>query len=405
LSEPTGAVRILIVAPFPPRLDATHGGARVTAQVLTELAKRNPVALVYRREPSERDVDDAVRSSCDVVRAVTPRAVRSRRFAKLVLMLRGTPIWAIDVGADTMSPVVAEVAREWQPDVVQIEFAVTADAGAELPEDLPVVVVDHDPGAATAKRALRARGSTFQRMVRVLDLFTWRRFERRLLRSVSACVVFTDADRVALERYGIDVPIVCVPFALALPAEPLDPIGTEPPSILFIGSFIHPPNVDAAFRLVHDIHPRVRAQRPDVRLWIVGEQPPLTLQDERSDAVVVTGRVDDVTPYLDQAAVVVAPLRLGGGMRVKTWEAVAAGKALVASPRAVAGFELAHGEQVLLADGDADFAAAIVALVDDPEARARLGAAARAWATTTIDPDAPIRALEQLHARLLRGVE
>jgi glycosyltransferase involved in cell wall biosynthesis len=410
LGESTAAaVRILMVAPFPPRLDATHGGARVTAQVLTNLAKRNRLALVYRCDSGEPDIDEAVRQSCELVRAVTPAAPPKARFtgqlSKLALLLGGKPIWAIDVAADTMAPVVADVAREWRPDIVQIEFAVTADAAAQLPEGQPVLIVDHDPGATTAKRALRSRGSTFQRVVRVLDLFTWRRFERRVLRSVSACVVFTDADRVALERYGIDVPVVCIPFSLPLPAEPLDPIGGDPPSIVFVGSFIHPPNVDAAFRLVHDIHPRVREQRPDVRLLIVGEQPPLALQAERSESVVVTGRVDDVRPYLDQAAVVVAPLRLGGGMRVKTWEAVAAGKALVASRRAVAGFDLTDGEQVVIAEGDADFAASIVTLVADRDARARLGSAARAWAADSVDADTSIRTLEQLHARLLRGDE
>jgi glycosyltransferase involved in cell wall biosynthesis len=409
LADSTDAIKILIVAPFAPRLDATHGGARVTAQVLTNLAKRNRVALVYRRESGERDVDEAVRRSCQLVRAVAAPSKNGTRvlgqLSKLALMLRGTPIWAIDVGAQALAPVVAEVVDEWQPDIVQIEFAVTADAAKDLRPDMPVVMVDHDPGAATAKRALRARGSTFQRVVRLLDLFTWRRFERRLLRSVSACVVFTEADRRALERYGIDISIVCIPFALPMPAVPLDPVGKDPPSILFVGSFIHPPNVDAAFRLVHDIHPRVRAERPDVRLLIVGEQPPLALQARRSDHVIVTGRVDDVMPYLDEAAVVAAPLRLGGGMRVKTWEAVAAGKALVASRRAVSGFDLRDGEQVVVAEGDAEFASSILSLIADPDARARMGSAARMWATEKVDPDASIVARERLYARLLRGAE
>lgn len=406
LSEFEGhGLRILIVAPFPPRLDATHGGARVTARVLTSLARRNRLALVYRHDPNERDIDDSVRVSCELVRPVTPTPKSHGRLSKLALMLRGTPIWAIDVGADAMAPVVAEVAREWRPDVVQVEFAVTAGATAELATDLPVVMIDHDPGAATAKRVLRARGSTVQRVLRVLDLLTWRRFERSLLRSIAACVVFTDADRAALQRYGIDIPIVCAPFALAIPAASLDPIGTEPPSIVFVGSFIHPPNVDAAFRLVHDIHPKVRAELPEVCLWIVGEQPPLALQAERSDHVTITGSVDDVTPYLDRAAVVVAPLRLGGGMRVKTWEAIAAGKALVASKRAVAGFDLVPGEHVVVADGDAEFASAIISLLGDPDARARLGSAARKWATESIDPDASIRILEDVHSRVVRTAE
>src|SRR2546422_10461962 len=96
--------------------------------------------------------------------------------------------------------------------------------------------------------------------------------------------------------------------------------------------------------------------------------------------VIVTGPVPDVTPYLDRTAIVVVPLRLGGGMRVKVLEALAAGKAMIASPLAVEGLAVVDGEHAVLAETDQQFCDAIVQLLADPARRAALAGSARAWA-------------------------
>ena len=196
------------------------------------------------------------------------------------------------------------------------------------------------------------------------------------MRRMQAVVVFTERDERALAPLAGATPLVRVPLSAPARAHPLDPLGHAPPAILFVGSFIHPPNVDAAMRLVADVFPRVRARHPEARLWIVGDQPPPALRAAADDRVVVTGRVPDVTPYLDGAAVVVAPLREGGGMRVKVLEALGAGKALVATPLAASGMGLTAGEHALLVETDEEIAEAIAELVEHPARRAALGAAA-----------------------------
>ncbi len=121
----------------------------------------------------------------------------------------------------------------------------------------------------------------------------------------------------------------------------------------------------------------------------------------RSDSVLVTGRVDDVTPFLAAAAVVTAPISTGGGMRVKTLEALAAGKALVASSLALEGVEVRAGEHALVADDDLAFADAVVALLGDDQRRAALGRAGRAWAETHVDWRQVTAAYDALYASLL----
>ena len=153
---------------------------------------------------------------------------------------------------------------------------------------------------------------------------------------------------------------------------------------------------------MRSIFPLVRGEVPDARLWIVGADPPPELRRGVGGGIEVTGRVPDVTPYLDAAAVFAAPLQLGGGMRVKVLEALAAGKAVVASSRAVEGLDVANEDQLLLAESDQEAAAAIVGLLREPGRRLALARRAREWATANLGQERVTLAFEQLYASLLR---
>src|SRR5262249_31464983 len=153
--------------------------------------------------------------------------------------------------------------------------------------------------------------------------------------------------------------------------------AADAPAILFVGSLGYPPNAEAASRLLHGVMPIVWLQRPEARLWIVGQSPARALT-ERSDGdrIVVTGKVDDVRPYLAQAAVGCVPLSRGAGTKDKVLEALRAGPPLACSPAALEGLALHHGEHVTLAESDEELARAIVAMLERPEeaaAQARRG--------------------------------
>jgi glycosyltransferase involved in cell wall biosynthesis len=110
-----------------------------------------------------------------------------------------------------------------------------------------------------------------------------------------------------------------------------------------------------------------------------------------------------VTPYLDRAAVVAVPVRSGGGMRLKVLEALAAGKAVVASPVAVEGLDLPGDSPLVVASGDDTFADEVLRLLRDPDARARLGRKARCWASAHASWDATLDAYDQLYDRLVES--
>jgi glycosyltransferase involved in cell wall biosynthesis len=313
-------------------------------------------------------------------------------------------MWATDWSVPAYARRLRALAAEWRPEIVQIEFPVM---GQYLPalRDCPAprVLVDHDAGPQAARDLLaQQRGAA--RLLQWADVLAWDRYERALFGQVQSAVVVAERDERALARLARRTPLLRIPVGTRLPERPLDPLGRAPLSLVFVGSFGHYPNADAALRLAGAIFPRVRERFPDLKLYIVGKEPPPEVQQLAGEQVFVTGRVPDVTPYLDAAALVVVPLRLGGGMRVKVLEALAAGKATVASTLAIEGLGLADGEQIALAEHDEQFAAAITRLLAEPDRRAALAGSARAWARANLSWDGPIAAYERLYQALLDRV-
>jgi polysaccharide biosynthesis protein PslH len=404
--DPFRSRRLLFLLPFAPRRDAPSGGSRAMAQLLVPLSARHQIAIICLRAKQEPGTDDLLRERCDVVEEIwRPEPERSttqrRRMRLLAGLLRGRPMWATDWDIAAYRARARDFVRAWRPDLVQIEYHIMGQYLSAL-EDCPAprVLVEHEPGVAIARERLAAQRG-FGRIVAQLDARAWQQFEPALIRQVQAVVVFTEHDRQAIAPYTPSTPIVRISLGTALPQLPLNPLGCPPLSLVFVGSFLHAPNVDAATRLIASIYPRVRAVYPDSILYIVGDQPPPQLKQIAGAGVVVTGRVPDVIPYLDRAALVVAPLRLGAGMRVKILEALAAGKAIIASPLAAQGLQPENGEQIMLAETDEQFVEAIVQLLGAPARRAALAARARAWACANLGEGMAIAAYEALYQQLL----
>jgi glycosyltransferase involved in cell wall biosynthesis len=396
-------VRLLFLLPFPPRPDGSHGASRMTGQLLECLVSHHEVAAIYLRAreepPIAAELADGLALAVEVDRPSLAGAGRSRRAAGRALgIVAGRPTWATDWRVPDFATRVREVTLDWRPQVVQAELHVMGQYLTGLAQ--PTVLVDHDPGAAAAadlagsERGLRRAG-------RRLDASAWRRYERRVLADADAVVTFTEEDRAALAGLAPDGRVVRIAPGIRLPPQPSDAIGTHPPRVLFLGSFVHPPNADAAIRLARAIMPAVRSRVPEAVLEIVGDAPPPSVRELAGDRVVVTGRVADVGPHLESAAVVAAPLRLGGGMRVKVLESLAAGKAIVATPRALAGLELVAGTHALVGNSDAELSEALAGLLEDPDRRRRMGAAAREWALERLGWEHTAAAYADLYTTLV----
>ncbi len=400
--------RLLFLLPFAPRLDATHGGGRVMGQLIANLATRHDVAMLCLRALDELSVDRILQDRCRLVEEIIRPGIgrslaqRSSQNVRVIAsLLRGRPGWATVWKVAGYGERLRTLVREWKPDIVQIEYHVMGQYLSALDDcPAPRVLTEYEPGAA-AFRDLRNSHRGFARTLNHLKMLVWAGFERAIIEKVQAVVVFTERDRQAIMQLAGRTPVVRIPLGTQVPENPLNPLGCPPVSLVFVGNFIHPPNVDAALRLMSSIFPRLQLSYPGLILYVVGDKPPPEIQEMASKHVIVTGQVPDVTPYLDQAALVLVPLRLGGGMRVKVLEALAAGKAVVASPRAIEGLDVTDGEQVVVAESDEEFCEAIGQLLADPERRALLAAQAHTWARANLHWERPIAAYETLYEELI----
>jgi GT2 family glycosyltransferase/glycosyltransferase involved in cell wall biosynthesis/ADP-heptose:LPS heptosyltransferase/2-polyprenyl-3-methyl-5-hydroxy-6-metoxy-1,4-benzoquinol methylase/thioredoxin-like negative regulator of GroEL len=135
--------------------------------------------------------------------------------------------------------------------------------------------------------------------------------------------------------------------------------------LLFVGNFNHRPNTDGVLWFAKEILPQVLQRLPNVKLYIVGNNPPTDIVSLRSENIVVTGYVQDLAQYLSKARVSIAPLRYGGGVKGKVLEAMGAGLPVVSTRIGAEGIELVPGEHCLITDDPNQFAEYIISLYTD----------------------------------------
>lgn len=391
---------MLVCTPFTPRLDARHGG-KATAQLLLRLAERNDVSLVCLRAPGEAPVDPAIAERCVRVDEVArdARGPLLRRFRWALGLVRGVPPWATDCRSGTFAARLQSALDEGRPDVVEIHLLAMAQyVDAVERRGLPAILVDYDPGSAWAAEVAEGTNG-LRRLARNVEVKAWRRYERRLRPLFEAIVVFAERDVRAVAADVGSAEVLRVPLAVELPARAYDPAGVDPPTVLFVGGFSHPPNVDGAVWLAN-LFPRVAERVPAARLEIVGHEPGPEVRRLATESISVHASVPDVAPYLERAAVVAAPIRIGGSMRMKVLEALAAGKAVLATPRAAEGLEHLAGEQLVIAGDEDAFVEALVELLLDRDRRRALGERARHWAEQNLGWTDGVVAFERLYDSL-----
>jgi glycosyltransferase involved in cell wall biosynthesis/thymidylate kinase len=238
--------------------------------------------------------------------------------------------------------------------------------------------------------------------LRELDWRRWRQYQRNVWRRFDRIQVFTPYDAQAIRTLAPEVAdrVRINPFGIEMPAE-ADPTLEEPETLAFVGSFGHAPNVEAALWLGNEIMPLLRVRRPGVRLLIVGSMPPPEVRALAGPDIVVTGRVPEVEPFLELAAVVLAPVRSGGGQRTKVLQGMAMGKAVVTTSLGAQGLELAGDPPpVMIGENAEQIAAATLQLLDSPTARRDLGKRARAVVAEHYRPAAFARRIEAIYTEL-----
>lgn len=348
----------------------SHGSGRVVEGLIRELRRTGGVHITLVAAGGSEADQRAMRESVDAffpaervdVAALGPaaRAVESLRSAWFEYARR-TPRFAAKMVRASFERATASALATGPFDVIQAEIGGLASVVDLLPTGTPTILVDHEAGTPNGG-ALADEPLTFDWVRR-----TYPRWDH--------VVALTEADArilggvvgrdVSVRPVGVEVPTVSA--------------SVEPGSVLFFGSAEHAPNLDALRRLATGIWPRVVAARPDAVLKVAMGAVPDDLGTLISRAGIRhLGFVRDIHALVASTAVVVAPLRLGGGIRIKNLEALAAGRPLVTTATGASGIGIVDGLHGRLAEDDAGIAAAIVDLLAHPEDAEALGGRGRA---------------------------
>lgn len=382
-------MRILFVSSYPAS-PATYGGQRRLEGLMSGLARRHEVSAAALASPrfdiaaAEREM----RRYCADVFLVPSRSEdRGKRLLQVRSLLSRRSFEAHFLAVREFQRVLDVALTEKAVDVV-IASAALGMGGYQLKQappgqPAPRVVFDDHNIEFDLQRQLSGAGSVMRRLHYAINWRKVRREELEEWRSRDG-VTFTsmpDRDR-ALSRVP-SLRSAVVPNAVDLTT--FEPRRTDPPpdgaTVMFFGINDYYPNTDGILFLLREIWPRIASSRPRARLKIVGPRPTPEILAHRSDRIEVTGRVDDLRSHIASAAVMVVPLRLGGGTRLKVLEAMAMGKPIVSTVIGAEGIAAAHGEHLLLADEPDQFAAAVGRLLDDPDLGGRLGRQGRALVT------------------------
>jgi polysaccharide biosynthesis protein PslH len=389
-------VSILLVSPSLPYPPNWGFGTRVF-HLLRALSDRHEVAVLSYARRDEAHAVAALRDLGHDVHVVVrdpPRRLR-RRLTQASGLLSTTPFVCRELRSGAMQSAIDGLVRERRFDVVQVEGSHMC--GLDFSASGTVVLDEHNVEYELMERMWRSDRSPLRRAYDHVEFLKWRRREPAWWKGVDACVVVSHREAALVHSCAPATPTAVVPNAVDVEYFAPLPIVPDPDAMVFTGLLTYRPNLDAALHFAREVLPRIVRMRPQATLTVVGHGRERDLRALRALDVRVTGRVPDVRPHLARAAVAVVPVRAGSGTRLKVLEGLAMARPMVSTRVGCEGLNVAHGEHLLVADRDDDFARAAVLLLEDRELARRLGEAGRARVHQEYTWGQSARRLEELY--------
>jgi sugar transferase (PEP-CTERM/EpsH1 system associated) len=252
-------------------------------------------------------------------------------------------------------------------------------ASLNFPRELktPTVLFQHNVESSLWQRMAATEPNPLKKLSYMIEAGKMQRYETAALRRFHHIIAVSDHDRQQMLKMHPACAISVVPTGVDTKKfDPAPPSTINPARIVFTGSMDWEPNIDAVSYFCGKIWPAVRAEFPDAIFQIVGRNPHSKVERLTSESVQVTGTVPSVADFLRDAAVVVVPLRIGGGTRLKIFEAMAMGKAIVSTSIGAEGLDVQTGRDLILADDPFSFVQSILLLLRDSDLRRKYEQAA-----------------------------
>jgi polysaccharide biosynthesis protein PslH len=399
------------IVPFPP-----DAGPKVkTWHVLRSLVRQgHSVTLISFVRAEEMQHISTLGEICEAIHLVP---IRRSRVADIGYMIRSyltnRPFLIERDNLRPMQELVNKLVQEGDFDFIHadqltmVQFAVRG-ASAFPGKNLKVIFDAHNAVWSIVER-MQTNARWFLKPVIGVEARRVKRYEGELLKTVDHVLAVTDVDRVGLEeamkfsrvnRNGHVAPITVIP--IAVDTNQLQPIKRRPRSknIITLGTLHYPPNADGIRWFFNEVFPLIRQYVPDATLTIIGKNPPqdfLNLAARNPDVVKVTGYVPELAPYLRESALMVVPVRAGGGMRVRILEAFAYGMPVVTTTIGLEGIDALPGKDLLVANSATDFANSVSRLLEDTALQEEFALNGRRLAETRYDWQVILSAMKPIY--------
>ncbi len=265
-------------------------------------------------------------------------------------------------------------------DLVQFEYIHTGDYANAISPKIPRILTEHELHFYALKKRVSMEKSISGKMINFAKFLLVRKRELNVMKKMDKIICVNEMDAKELRNYIDPEKIEVIPHGVDVDFfAPIPHIKVEKNSIGFFGYYKHYPNVDAVIFFAKEILPLIRKEVPDVKFYIIGRNPPPEVKKlERIKGIVVTGYVQDLRPYIQKCEVIISPIRLGMGMRVKIMEAMSMGKPIVATDLSCEGFDVIDGRHVLIANEPHIFAECVLYLLENQAESQKIGENARA---------------------------
>jgi polysaccharide biosynthesis protein PslH len=364
------------------KLLPVHSGGNIrTYYVLRHLAQKHQLTFYsyYGGKPDpvyERELQQQLPGSVAVATG-KPELSGLARVVDYVKHLNAEPPYAVSrFGCAPIQQQLGSWFHEKNFDVAVCDFL---DAAINFPANLsiPSVLFQHNVEAEIWRRHAATAGNPIKKQMYGLEFRKMLRYEEAETRRFHHVVAVSENDRALMTRWTDPSRITVIPTGVDLAQYKPDPNAAEPaPLISFVGAMDWEPNIDGVEYFCSEVFPAIKAEVPEARFRIVGRNPDRRVARWASDSIEVTGRVPSVVEHLRQSAVVIVPLRIGGGTRLKIYEAMATAKAVVSTTIGAEGLDIRHGRDIMLADDPKSFAQAVIMFLQDRDLRRRYEKAA-----------------------------
>jgi len=366
-------VKILWVKPGK-LLPLDSGGKLRTYNLVRHLSIKHDVTyLSYYNQPTDEAYENDILQHFPravVLPALGPKRAGVRRAANYLRHLPERAPYAVSLFASSQ---VRRMISEW---ITQRRFDVLiCDFLASTPNfpsalTTPVVLFQHNVESVLWERRARFARAWATRLIATIECAKMARYEKRQVQRFNHVFAVSESDRQAMSAMKESSLISVIPTGVDLCRYRYDPTPRcAPPVVMFTGSMDWEPNIDAVEYFCREIWPQVLAKVPAAMFRIVGRDPHWRVKKLASRSVELTGTVESVVEHLREAAVLVVPLRMGGGTRIKIYEGMAMGRATVSTAVGAEGLDVHNGRGILLADEPREFADSVVMLLQDEDLR------------------------------------